>query len=348
MKTPVLSILVITHNQRPLLERCLESVLSQVLSVPFEVIISDDRSTDGTFKLVEEFRNRYLGNKKNLLALNYFPCNSDECHPTNTSERCGWNKLNAYLHAEGKYFVNIDADDYLRSDDIYQLQIHALEAHPECSMCMQRALSVKEGEALESGHAWPQSPLLRNGQVISAESFIQNDLRGVNPTYMIRRHPDDDMKRLYGKWFDDTIITYHHIQYGPVVFVDRSDYVWVQYPDSISHKMNKDDAILLYGLLPLHHATMIPSLKYLFLQYGLTDLIHMFKWAPEYPKLSQQYKDYWSNNDGFIYRYYTEDKHGILSRIRYIIVRYVLLIIKKARLKSSYWLDFVEYLLLSK
>ena len=45
---PVLSILLITHNQRELLQRCLDSVLAQELRVPFEIIVSDDRSTDGT------------------------------------------------------------------------------------------------------------------------------------------------------------------------------------------------------------------------------------------------------------------------------------------------------------
>lgn len=343
---PILSVLVITHNQRSLLERCLESVLSQTLSVPYEIIVSDDRSTDGTKEFVESLREKYEGTRKNLLSLRYFYCNSDECHPTNTSERCGWNKLNAYLHANGKYFVNIDADDYLRSEDIYEMQVNNLESHPECSMCMQRALSVKDGGALEDGHAWPQSPVLQDGSIISSETLIKMSLRGLNQTYMIRRHPDDDMKRMYGKWFDDTIITYHHLQYGPVVFLDRADYVWVQYPNSISHNMTQDERILLYGLLPLHHATMIPALKYLFLLHGLRDLIHMFKWAPRYPELSKQYKDYWSGFEGFIYRYYTEEKHSPFSNIHYTITRYILLLIKKAKLKSHLWLDFAEYLLL--
>ena len=343
---PILSILIVTHNQRILLERCLESVLSQSLSVPFEVIVSDDRSKDGTKEFVESIRKRYEGVKKNLLALNYFYCDSDECHPTNTSERCGWNKLNAYLHAEGKYFVNVDADDYLRSNDIFQLQVDMLEVHPECSMCMQRSLSVKEGDSFENGFASPQSPLLQNGRIISAETVIRERLRGVNPTYMIRRRPDDDMNRLYGKWFDDTVITYHHLQFGPIVFIDRADYVWVHYPDSISHRMTHDDTILLYGLLPLHHAQMIPSFKYLFLLYGLSDMVHMFKWAPKYPELSKQYRDYWASNKGFIYGYYTEEKHSLFSTVRYILTRYLLLTVKKTHLKNPRWFDLVERLLL--
>jgi glycosyltransferase involved in cell wall biosynthesis len=55
---PVLSILVITHNQRDLLKRCLDSVLGQKLNVPFEVIVSDDRSDDGTAEFMADLQNQ--------------------------------------------------------------------------------------------------------------------------------------------------------------------------------------------------------------------------------------------------------------------------------------------------
>ena len=121
MVIPVLSILVVTHNQRELLERCLRSVFEQKLKVPFEVVISDDRSDDGTQEYVDTLKRKWQDGKlgvDNLVDICYKHCNSDDCDPKNVSERCGWNKLNAYQHARGEYFVNIDADDYLRSNDV--------------------------------------------------------------------------------------------------------------------------------------------------------------------------------------------------------------------------------------
>lgn len=344
--TPVLSVLIITHNQCELLQRCLESVMAQELDVPFEVVISDDRSKDGTRAFVEDRKRYYEDAKRNLVGIKYVYCNSDECNPKTTSERCGWNKLTAYEQARGKYFVNIDADDYLRSSDIYQAQIDMLEAHPDCSMCMQRVLSLKEGDTYDKGDIWPINPLLRNGAVISKENFVLRDVRGLNQAYMIRRRPQDDMEALYGKWFDDTIITYHHLQFGPVVFLDRADYVWVQYAHSISHCMNSDESIVVYGLLPLHHAKMIPSLRYLFLKQGLPILIHMFKVVPKYPSFSKQYYDYLCQFDGFIYRYFIEKKHNVLSLLRYKFARIMLLLIKQYRLTTNKWLDFAEHFLL--
>lgn len=342
----VLSILIITHNQRELLERCLKSVLGQELQVPFEIVISDDRSTDSTKDWVLEQKKFWEGKKKNLVEINYVYCNSDECNPSTVSDRCGWNKLTAYKQARGDYFVNIDADDYLLSDDIYQLQVDMLEAHPECSMCMQRVLSLNEGDSPKQGKAWPVHPRLRNGAVINKEDFIILGLRGLNQGYMIRRHHDDDMQALYGKWFDDTVITYHHVQYGPVIFIDRADYVWVQYPKSISHDMTEDDSLIMYGLLPLHHAKMIPSLQYLFLKQGLKTMIHMLKVAPEYPQMSQQYYKYLSQEEGFIYRYYTAKYHGVFGRIRYGGIRVLLLFMNKYHLTSDGWLKLVKHAML--
>lgn len=343
---PVLSILLITHNQRELLQRCLGSVMGQELQVPFEIIISDDRSSDGTKEWVLEQKASWEGKKENLVEINYTYCNSDECNPSSVSERCGWNKLNAYKQARGKYFVNIDADDYLCSSDIYQRQIDMLEAYSECSMCMQRVLSLNEGEPVEQGRAWPMHPKLREGAVINKEDFILLELRGLNQSYMIRRHPEDDMQAMYGKWFDDTIITYHHVQYGPVVFLDRADYVWVQYPKSISHDMTKDDMLITYGLLPLHHAKMIPSLQYLFLKQGLKTMIHMMKYASEFPDLSQQYRRYLSLESGFIYKYYTENSHSVFGLIRYKAILSLLLMMNKHQLISKEWLKLAKQALL--
>lgn len=51
---PIISILIITHNQRYLLERCLDSVLNQKIDVPYEIIVSDDGADDGTKDYVQQ------------------------------------------------------------------------------------------------------------------------------------------------------------------------------------------------------------------------------------------------------------------------------------------------------
>lgn len=327
MSVTILSILVISHNQRALLPRCINSILNQIISVHYEIIISDDRSTDGTWELSQEYATKY----PQIVPVK---CNSDECNPVSRAERCGWNKLNAWRYARGKYMVNIDADDYLKSSDIYQKQIEALEKHPECSMCMQRAVSLNDGDSLEHGNIWPKHPMLQDYAIITPREFLLNDLRGLNQTYMMRRYVKDDMVKLYGKLYDDTVITLHNLQYGNVIFIDKSDYIWVQYPNSISHSLSKYDELVCYSLLPIHHIQLIPKLFDILMESGIKGIIHLLKQVPSPNQLSNQVLLELQQKDGFIYKYVTEIHHNLFTQFRFNICRYFILISRKCRLQN--------------
>lgn len=350
MNSPKLSILVITHNQRELLKRCLDSVLGQKLNVPFEVIVSDDRSDDGTAEYMADLQDQITNDKRqitNLTQLIYTRCNSNDCDPKNVSERCGWNKLNVYNHARGKCFVNIDADDYLRSDDIYQAQLDMLEAHPECSMCMQDVWPVRDGDSQPSGQPWPSFGQLKNGQVLSAYDIL-SEYRALNQCYMIRRHPEQDCAALYGKHFDDTVITLHHLQFGPVVYVDRADYAWVQYATSITKTLRGDDNVVEYGLLPLHHIRFIPAFADMFMQDGLKDIIHMLKVFADKGyqwNLTERTLAAFEETPGRIYRVLAKPQSTFRDRLYLRYVRIVALMYGKY--KWSNW-EYLYGLLISR
>lgn len=345
--SPILSILVITHNQLSLLKRCLDSVLRQKLNVPFEVVVSDDRSDDGT----EEYMTDLCASVKklgvdNLVQIIYTRCNSNDCDPADVSERCGWNKLNVYLHSSGNYFVNIDADDYLKSNDIYQTQLDMLIAHPECSMCMQDVWQVKEGDDIKNGFRWPSFGQLRNGQEVPIKDIITT-YRALNQAYMIRRHPEDDMKSLYGKLFDDTIITHHHLQYGPCVYVDRADYVWVKYKSSITGTLYGDDKLVIYSLLPLHHMLLLPMFAGIFMEDALNDLIHFFKVLTNKSfslSLTDRSLENLRRSDGYIYKIFLS-KINFFNKIKLMYIRLLLLLTKKFNLHCSFVYKYLYSLL---
>jgi rhamnosyltransferase len=50
---PYASVIILTRNGLPLLEKCLNAVLSQETPWPFEIIVIDSQSTDGTWDLVQ-------------------------------------------------------------------------------------------------------------------------------------------------------------------------------------------------------------------------------------------------------------------------------------------------------
>ena len=330
---PEISILIITHNQRRLLERCLDSVLNQIIDVPYEIIISDDGDDDGTKEFVQHLScSERVQRIDSLLELKYTMCFGKGI--------LGWNRLNAYKQAKGKYFVNVDADDFLIGTDLYQKEYEMLEAHPECSMVQTRLLTLDDGDGIDQlKRGCPFSEKFENGAVFSLEDYLRYRLRGQHQTCMYRRRPQDDMEQILGVRFDDINITYYHIQFGPVCFLDITGYVWVHYPNSDSNSLNDDERSVAYGLIPLSLARLYPKSRYVFLGLGYRVLRGTIRTAPRYPNLRDSLRMRWSASEAFIYRFYSEHHHSVGSWARYWLIWVLLLVMKRLRLNSKFWLD---------
>ena len=57
MNKPLISFLLLTYNQENYIQDAINGALAQTYS-PLEIIISDDCSTDGTYKKIEEIENK--------------------------------------------------------------------------------------------------------------------------------------------------------------------------------------------------------------------------------------------------------------------------------------------------
>ena len=55
----VVSVWMTTYFHEDYISQAIESVLSQKTSFPYEIIISDDCSTDGTQKIIREYAKKY-------------------------------------------------------------------------------------------------------------------------------------------------------------------------------------------------------------------------------------------------------------------------------------------------
>jgi glycosyltransferase involved in cell wall biosynthesis len=59
MNKPLVSICCITYNHAPYIRDAIEGFLMQETNFPFEIIIHDDASTDGTSEIVKEYADKY-------------------------------------------------------------------------------------------------------------------------------------------------------------------------------------------------------------------------------------------------------------------------------------------------
>ena len=261
----ILSVMVISHNQVHLIGRCLDSILRQRIRVPWEIVISDDASTDGTWEWIQEaakLRKEEIGLRMKeirgeVLDGEFIPeitcsqINSSDYNPTVTSDRCAANKANVYSLARGKYCVNIDADDYLLGDDIYQYQIDQLEAHPECSVAVQNIWNLKDGDPIEKGHTWWPKNHWGEHEMFTVREFCDKRLFISNPALMMRRDPNLVPINKYGLLFDDPIISMHHMVRGKIITSQRAQYVYVKYNNSIWNTVSQTDDEIIRMMTPL-------------------------------------------------------------------------------------------------
>lgn len=79
--TPKVSVIVLTYNQEKLIGRTLDSILAQKCDFPFEIIVGEDCSTDGTLAVCRDYEARhpdkirlFANNPNKGLLDNYYDC----------------------------------------------------------------------------------------------------------------------------------------------------------------------------------------------------------------------------------------------------------------------------------
>lgn len=132
MEKPFVSVACAAFNHAKYIRRAIEGFLMQKCDFPFEIIIHDDASTDGTADIVREYAEKYPDRITAILQ-------------TENQYSKGKKLLDLmYPRARGKYIAICEGDDYWTDPLKLQKQADALEAHPEIDICA-------TGSALESG-----------------------------------------------------------------------------------------------------------------------------------------------------------------------------------------------------
>ena len=139
MLDPVVSISCITYNHAPYLRQCLDSFLMQ-RDIPFEVLIHDDCSTDGTAEIIREYAEKY----PDVIRPLYEEQNQYSRGISNISG------VFNFPRARGRYIAMCEGDDFW--NDRYKLKKQAeyLDTHPECTLLVHSALIAAEDGAYRS------------------------------------------------------------------------------------------------------------------------------------------------------------------------------------------------------
>lgn len=119
-----ISVIVCTYNQEDTIARTLDSILMQQCHIPYEIIIGEDCSTDGTLAVCQHYATKHpdiirlITNHQNKGVVdNYFDC---------------------LLAANGKYIADCAGDDFWTDTQKLEKEVTLMEQHPEVTMVLTR------------------------------------------------------------------------------------------------------------------------------------------------------------------------------------------------------------------
>ena len=124
---PLVSISCTTYNHAPFIRQCLDGFVIQKTLFPFEVLIHDDASTDGTQDIIAEYEKKYPDIIKPIYQ-------KDNQYSKGIPIGVTFN----FPRAHGKYVAMCEGDDYWTDPLKLQKQVDFLESHPDYVMCSHR------------------------------------------------------------------------------------------------------------------------------------------------------------------------------------------------------------------
>ena len=135
MVSPLVSVCIITYNHEKYIKRCLESVLEQQTSFPFEVVIGEDCSEDNTRDIIRYFEKKH----PDIIRPIYHVRNVGAAR--NNFEYC-------FAKIHSRYIAICDGDDYWTDPFKLQKQVDFLEKNQDCVMCFHRVKSIDQDDRI--------------------------------------------------------------------------------------------------------------------------------------------------------------------------------------------------------
>lgn len=240
MKPCKVTVLVAVYNAAAYLRRCLDSLLSQSMG-SFQAVCVDDASTDGSWAILEQYRDR--DGRIDIVRL-------DENHGQAYARNRGLEL------ARGEYICFLDSDDWMDSRCL-ELAVQTFEAHAAAGCVLLRTIYYYD-EQRQEPYAMP--PFERLG---GYEAFVKSLTWQIHGVYMVRadihrRYPYDESAHAFS---DDNTTRLHYLA-SQEVRQCAGTYYYRQRADSVSHH---------FGPRRLDYLTANAGMKQCLVDMGMDD-----------------------------------------------------------------------------
>jgi len=240
---PLVSVCVPTFQHVKYIQECLDSILSQKTNFPYEILIGEDDSTDGTREICQN----YAAANPNKIRL-FLRCAEDKM-VRNGRKTGRLNHLALYRSARGKYVCICDGDDFWVDSQKLQIQFDLLERYPNASLCITDTFI--DGDPLVRPSGLPHEFCIYTPDQLNKKNYF-----GHISSWMMRNAMNELLENevvMKANILDMVLFTFYKIR-GNTIFVPKVTSVYNLNPNGVYRSRSSIQ----------NHKTMIKMNWYLF------------------------------------------------------------------------------------
>ncbi|MCB0784993.1 MAG: glycosyltransferase [Flavobacteriales bacterium] len=266
---PLVSVVTVTYQHAAFIEECVKSVLAQRTDFPFELLIGEDQSTDGTREICQRLADAhperirlFLRDRKDVIHI--------LGRPTGRA-----NVIGLYHEARGKYIAVCPGDDHWTDPGKLQRQVDLMEARQELSACFTNAWEERAGERNDYLRGWLKGQV-PTGDLGPGDVLLRNYVP--SQTFLFRRDLLLPLpKEFWTAPISDHLLVLHLASQGPIGYLDGHTAVRRAHPGGLIsmkgalHKIEVNVATMeaLRTMLGAPHAERLMTHRRQLLEEGL-------------------------------------------------------------------------------
>ncbi|MCM1294000.1 MAG: glycosyltransferase [Muribaculaceae bacterium] len=254
---PKVTISCLAYNQHEYIGQALESFIKQKTNFPFEVIVHDDASTDGTTDIIRQYAEKYPDVIKPIFQ-------------TENQFSQGVNIEAKFIAPQirGQYVAICDGDDYWSDDTKLQRQVDFLDRHPDYSICFHKMRTIWIDNS-QPESVWPTSRKFKDDNLAKLLDYCFIPSNSV----MYRWNWDASIlpQKPYQPW--DWFRHLMHARYGKIGFIDREMSIYRKWGGGIWEDKDQDKFHIRNGVLFLRFYQAIESIYGIKKTYAINSLV---------------------------------------------------------------------------